>query len=98
MTELAGSSYVLRALELFAEYGDSEAVVDHDQRLSYADIANLTLGLAGLAAERGVGAATAVAMLVPDRPEWRRCSWRCTCLAAGRYGSPPTSRRPTKLP
>jgi fatty-acyl-CoA synthase len=69
MSERAGSNYVVRALDLFAAYGDQEAVVYGDRRLTYSDIRKITLGLAGALREEGVGPGSGVAMLVPDESE-----------------------------
>lgn len=62
-------NYVLDALALFDGYGDAEALVLGDRRLSYAEVANLTRGLAAAAHAAGLGQDTAVAMLVRDAPE-----------------------------
>lgn len=69
MSEQGGSNYVVRALELFAGFGDQEAIVCADRRLSYSDIRSMTLGLAGELRDQRVGPGTVVAMLVPDHPE-----------------------------
>jgi acyl-CoA synthetase (AMP-forming)/AMP-acid ligase II len=62
-------NYVLRALELFAGYGDAEAIVGEDGRWSYTDIRNATLSLAAELHKHGIGPGTAVALLVNDRVE-----------------------------
>jgi acyl-CoA synthetase (AMP-forming)/AMP-acid ligase II len=68
VTERPGSAdnYVVRVLELFADYGDQEAIVQGDSRLTYREVADLTLGLARLLHEQGIGPGSAVAMLVKD--------------------------------
>jgi fatty-acyl-CoA synthase len=62
-------NYVLAALELFDEYGDKEAIVQGDVRLSYAQVANLTRSLAATLHEAGVEEGMGVAVLVRDCPE-----------------------------
>jgi acyl-CoA synthetase (AMP-forming)/AMP-acid ligase II len=64
-----GSNYVLRAFELFERYGDQEAIVWQDQRLSYANLISMTLNLRAGLREHGVEPGSAVALLVPDHPE-----------------------------
>jgi acyl-CoA synthetase (AMP-forming)/AMP-acid ligase II len=63
------TNYVVRALELFAGYGDQEAIVAEGRRLSYRDVRNATLSLAALLYEQGIRAGASVAMLVNDRVE-----------------------------
>jgi acyl-CoA synthetase (AMP-forming)/AMP-acid ligase II len=69
MTERGAPNYVLRALELFAGYGDSEAIVYSGRRVSYATLAAVTLDLASALADRDVPPGSRVAILVPDQPE-----------------------------
>jgi fatty-acyl-CoA synthase len=69
MDEQSGNNYVARALKLFAGYGDQEAIVHADQRVSYSELTRLTLGLAAALADRGVPPGCPVAILVPDQPE-----------------------------
>ncbi|HEX4062781.1 MAG TPA: AMP-binding protein [Streptosporangiaceae bacterium] len=69
MTEPGGANYVLRALDLFADYGDTEAIVYAGQRVSYASLASTTLDLASALTERDVRPGSRVAILVPDQPE-----------------------------
>lgn len=59
-------NYVTRALELFAEYGDQEAIVQGGSRLSYRDVAGQVLRIAQAAHDQGIGPGTSVAMLVRD--------------------------------
>jgi fatty-acyl-CoA synthase len=60
-------NYVHRAIELFAEYGDREALVRHERRLTYAEFRNSILHLAETLHAHGVRAGMTVAVLV-DRP------------------------------
>jgi acyl-CoA synthetase (AMP-forming)/AMP-acid ligase II len=69
MAEQGGPNYVLRVLDLFVGYGDQEAIVYQDQRVSYASLARATLDLAGALIDRGVPPGSRVAVLVPDQPE-----------------------------
>jgi fatty-acyl-CoA synthase len=59
-------NYVTRALELFAGYGDQEAIVQGDSRLTYREVADSVLRLATAAHDQGIGPGTTVAMLVKD--------------------------------
>ena len=62
-------NYVASALDLFKGYGDSEAVVYGDRRVSYSELTATTLGLVSALQEHGVRPGSAVAILVPDVPE-----------------------------
>ena len=62
-------NYVLAALDLFARYGDAEAIVQGGRRLSYTEVANLTRSLAAALLEAGVEQGAGVAVLVSDCPE-----------------------------
>lgn len=62
-------SYVLDALELFAAYGDADAIIAGETRLSYTDLGAMTLRLADAIRRGGVEPGAAVAVLVPDRPD-----------------------------
>jgi fatty-acyl-CoA synthase len=67
-SELPGrANYVLRALELFAEYGDREAVRKGDQTLTFAELRASVLDLAVQLRERGVrsGMSVVVVVLLP---------------------------------
>jgi fatty-acyl-CoA synthase len=67
-TDLSGGrNYVLRALELFAEYGDREALVRRERRLTYADLGTAIIDLAATLHHHGVRSGMAVVVLV-DRP------------------------------
>jgi fatty-acyl-CoA synthase len=68
MTEpvTSAENYVLQALEQFERYGDAQAIVQGDDRRSYADLGRDTLGLAGILHDQGVRAGAGVAMLAGD--------------------------------
>jgi acyl-CoA synthetase (AMP-forming)/AMP-acid ligase II len=59
-------NYVTRALDLFASYGDQEAIVAGDAGLSYRELGDSVLRLAAAARDQGIGPGTTVAMLVRD--------------------------------
>jgi fatty-acyl-CoA synthase len=65
----SSANYVLRAFELFERYGDQEAIVWRDQRLSYANLISMTLSLTAGLRDHGVEPGSATALLVPDHPE-----------------------------
>jgi len=65
----AKDNYVLDALELFAGYGDKEAIVHGQARLTYRQVANITRSLAATLHEVGVQDGMGVAVLVTDCPE-----------------------------
>lgn len=67
--ELEPDNYVLDAFELFAEYGDREAIVQGEVRLTYREVANLTRSLAATLHDAGVEDGMGVAVLVRDCPE-----------------------------
>ena len=56
--------YVRTALELFAGYGEREAIVAGDRRLTYADLRAGVLDIAANLAEQGLRPGTTVAVLV----------------------------------
>lgn len=62
-------NYVLRALQVLAGYGDAEAVVQADSRLTYTEVVDTTLALATALHDKGVRAGDGVAMLVRNSPE-----------------------------
>lgn len=62
-------NYVIRALELFADYGDREAIVFGDTRLTYTEVRSAVLGLARRLHEEGVTPGTGVALIMKNRPE-----------------------------
>jgi fatty-acyl-CoA synthase len=67
-SELPGrANYVLRALELFAEFGDREALRKGDQTLTFAELRASVLDFAVLLREQGVrpGMSVAVVILLP---------------------------------
>jgi acyl-CoA synthetase (AMP-forming)/AMP-acid ligase II len=70
-TDLAAEpdNYVLDALATFAGFGDTEAIVQGDVRLTYREVANITRSLAATLHEAGVQDAMGVAMLIRDCPE-----------------------------
>lgn len=63
-----GSNYALRALELFEHYGDLEALVWEDQRLTYRELASMTVGLAASLRAKLLEPGSVAAMLLPDEP------------------------------
>ena len=69
MDDQRSKNYVWRALELFAERGDAEAVIYGDRRLSYHDLRAMTLALAASLREHGVRPGSAVAVLTANPPE-----------------------------
>ncbi|HEY2576554.1 MAG TPA: AMP-binding protein [Streptosporangiaceae bacterium] len=69
MEEQSGGNYVTRVLELFAGYGDTEAIVWSGRRVSYAELVRCTLALAAALGGRGLHPGATVAILVPDQPE-----------------------------
>ncbi|MGH3159046.1 MAG: AMP-binding protein, partial [Streptosporangiaceae bacterium] len=68
MTEPA-QNYVLRALGKFAGYGDAEAIVQGNSRVSYLQLRDTTLALAARLREHGVKAGDGVAMLMRTTPQ-----------------------------
>jgi acyl-CoA synthetase (AMP-forming)/AMP-acid ligase II len=58
------STYVTRAMELFAEYGDREALVQHDRRLSYNELRTLVLRMAATLRAFGVRPGANVLIMV----------------------------------
>ncbi|MFC4859394.1 AMP-binding protein [Actinophytocola glycyrrhizae] len=58
------STYVTRALELFADYGDREALVQHDRRLSYNELRTLVLRMAATLRASGVRPGANVLIMV----------------------------------
>jgi fatty-acyl-CoA synthase len=57
-------AYVLRALELFADYGDREALVGGGRRLSYAQLRTAVLDIAAVLRDHGIRPGMTVAVLV----------------------------------
>ncbi len=64
-------TYVLRALERFAEYGDREAIVGAgwDCRLTYAQLRTMVLDLAAVLRDAGYRPGLTVVVMVPHPPE-----------------------------
>jgi acyl-CoA synthetase (AMP-forming)/AMP-acid ligase II len=62
-------NYVLDALDLFAKFADTEAIIAGETRLSYADLSQATLHLATAIRAGGIEPGSPVAVLVPDRPD-----------------------------
>lgn len=62
-------NYVLRALELFAGYGDREALVGWGRRFTYTDVRTMVLDLAAGLREHGVRPGMTVGVLVTHPPE-----------------------------
>src|SRR5260370_8511597 len=73
MTEQGGEpgNYVVRALELFADHGDREAIVavDDDIRLTYADARTAVRSGAMTLRDQGIRKGAGVAMLGKNKPE-----------------------------
>ncbi|MFE9427377.1 AMP-binding protein [Kitasatospora sp. NPDC006697] len=63
------ANYVVIALRRFAEFGDREAIVSGSRRLSYADLHDGILRLAGALHAQGVRGGSAVAVLSGNEPE-----------------------------
>jgi fatty-acyl-CoA synthase len=67
--ELEPDNYVLDALATFAGYGDREAIVQGDTRLTYSQLSNLIRSFANTLHDAGVEDGMGVAVLVKDCPE-----------------------------
>jgi acyl-CoA synthetase (AMP-forming)/AMP-acid ligase II len=63
------SSYVVRGLELFAEYGDREALVSKDFRVTYTELRAAVLDLAAALQLHGVRPGSAILMMLANPPE-----------------------------
>jgi len=63
-----GPAYVLRALELFAGYGDREALVNGDTRFTYTDLRDSVLDIAANLADSGLRPGTTVAIMLGYPP------------------------------
>jgi acyl-CoA synthetase (AMP-forming)/AMP-acid ligase II len=63
-----GPDYVVRALELFAEYGDREALVNGDTRFTYTEVRAAVLDIAANLADAGLRPGTTVGMLLGYPP------------------------------
>ncbi|GHJ47269.1 acyl-CoA synthetase [Catellatospora sp. TT07R-123] len=66
---MADEHYVRSGLARFAEYGDAEAIVHGDRRITYVQLRSAVLGMAGRLREHGVRPGAAVAVLAGNRPE-----------------------------
>jgi acyl-CoA synthetase (AMP-forming)/AMP-acid ligase II len=62
-------NYVLRVLDLFTRYGDDEAIVQGDSRVSYLQLRDTTLALTARLREHGLKAGDGVAMLMGTTPQ-----------------------------
>ncbi|WP_329110210.1 AMP-binding protein [Micromonospora sp. NBC_01699] len=62
-------NYVARGLELFAGYGDREALVGGDRRLTYAELGAAVVELATKLRHHGVRPGSAVLMMLGNPPE-----------------------------
>lgn len=62
-------SYVVAALRLFAEYGDADAIVAGDRRLTFAGLRTQVLELAATLQDRGIGSGTGVLVLAGNTLE-----------------------------
>lgn len=67
--DVAAASYVWRALDLFAGYGDAEAIRAPGRTLTYNDLRTAVLSVATALHEQGVRAGTSVAILVGNPHE-----------------------------
>ncbi|MBQ0893102.1 AMP-binding protein [Micromonospora sp. U56] len=63
------TSYVHQALELFAGFGDREALVGDGRRLTYTEVADEVRGLAGALAAHGVRPGAAVLVMLGNAVE-----------------------------
>lgn len=63
-----GPDYVLRALELFAEYGDSEALVNGETRFTYTELRATVLDIAANLVDLGLRPGTTVGILLGYPP------------------------------
>ncbi|MFI7672965.1 AMP-binding protein [Actinophytocola sp. NPDC049390] len=69
MTSLPASpDYVVRALELFAEYGDREALVIEDSRFTYTQVRAAVLDIAANLADLGLRPGTTVGVMLGYPP------------------------------
>ncbi len=65
----AARSYITRGLELFAEFGDEEALVADDRRISYRELRTGILDMAATLQDLGVRSGMSVGTLVGNPPE-----------------------------
>jgi fatty-acyl-CoA synthase len=64
----AGPDYVLRALELFASYGDREALVNGESRFTYTELRTAVLDIAANLADAGLRPGSTVAVMLGCPP------------------------------
>jgi acyl-CoA synthetase (AMP-forming)/AMP-acid ligase II len=62
-------NYVLHGLELFAEYGEREALVGWGRRYTYTDVRNMVLDLAAGLRDHGLRPGMTVGVLITHPPE-----------------------------
>ncbi|HCU51927.1 MAG TPA: hypothetical protein DGG94_19360 [Micromonosporaceae bacterium] len=62
-------NYVRRGLELFEGYGDAEAIVHGDRRLSYAEVVSGVRAMSAVLVRQGIRPGGAVAVLAGNPPE-----------------------------
>ena len=101
-------SYVVAALRLFERYGDAEAIVAGERRISFAGLRAQVLDLAATLQDRGIGAGTGVLVMAGNAPELPAlqlalhllgCRGRCGSRRsppAGRSTGSPRSPTPTR--
>jgi len=65
----SGPGYVLRALELFADYGDREALVVGETRFTYTELRAAVLDIAANLADSGLRPGTTVAVMLGYPPQ-----------------------------
>ena len=65
----AAGNYVTQTLELFESFGEHEAIVQAERRLSYTELRAMVLELAASLRDHGVRPGMGVALLVGNRPE-----------------------------
>ncbi len=66
---LAGPHYVVRALELFAEYGDREALVFGETRFTYTELRTAVLDIAANLVDSGLRPGATVAIMLGYPPQ-----------------------------
>ena len=66
---MPADNYVLRALEFFADQGDTEAIVHGDRALTYTDVCRIIPGMAAALRAQGVAPGASVAAVTANHPE-----------------------------
>jgi fatty-acyl-CoA synthase len=66
---MSSPDYALRALELFAEYGDREALVNGDTRFTYTELRTAVLDIAANLVDSGLRPGTTVGVLLGYPPQ-----------------------------